>query len=1118
MILVGVMILNCTGIWGCGGGGGEDFRIISFNPPSAPPGKLINAECSGVSENTSGLKLSFGDLQLPIAAYGDDWVKFYVPPITAGAYQIILTKNSLTTPEVTFNVKAIADLPYTQVEFAGVIDDGLKSLGEIADGLIEDLDAKADLYSNEEMTEIAGALNDLYMICSMIEQDISQLPSGEAQMLQSMFKESGVLQAFVQYRETAQRIAQMQRDAAVIQPVHLTLFWSDTLSSLITNNKVLIDLGLIAGNIIVAIKTGGTGSPLALKVSLEVKLGLILTDYFLDTIIPTDLHKIEIKNLSQEMALGTSATPAFIGHFKCQDNVLGSSMDLFIDKVFAIAGVEVFKVPDSLKAQIKQDIIKQLVSLGIKTGEQVLGDMLEACAEDRPLFTDFQTDLDMNLYNNYDYNAALGGIFQTAVNHIISAINTLFSMIGWEFVIADSVVIQDKSGLSFEYVPGLLKANKIGHNQIKARGTAKIPKTELWVLHLELDQVVESNWRIVNVTEHADEWPVWDGTVGIKAANAGDGEITVTFGTATDPQGDNPVMYRLYGVDETATTSQNPFGTSGFHVDNITSPCTRKFENGHQWWLAVRAVDSKGNEDPNTNKIPAIPGVQHPIWDWPYEGIKDVVPGDGHVWVTFGTATDPQGDIPVTYNLYIVDQTATGSQNPFGGSGHSVKNIVSPYQKTSLINGHTYWFGVRAQDSKGNEDENGNKLYAVPVGQVQQYPVWDTTVGITNVTPGVGQATVYYGTATDPQGDPVQYNVYYVDSINSTDPFNGTGHIKVANAGSSPCVINGLTLEHTYYFGVRANDGKGHEEGNSNVLSAYILPTGTEPHIIKTVDTPGYADGVAISGGYAYVADHGAGLQIIDVKPAESACIVKTVPTSFAVDVAISGGYAYVADSDAGLRIIDVEPPESAYIVKTVDTPYDAFDVAVSGGYAYVADGLGGLRIIDVEPPESAYIVNTVDTPEMAEGIAVSAGYAYVADGFGGLQIIDVEPPESAYIVKPLAEGLTNQIAVLDGYAYCSTLCPLIYIVDIEPINSAYVVKTVDTPWNALDVAVSVEYAYVADGLAGLQIIDIEPIESAYIVKAVDTIYGQCVAISDGFAYVTGGTDGLHLIDLEGYY
>ena len=306
--------------------------------------------------------------------------------------------------------------------------------------------------------------------------------------------------------------------------------------------------------------------------------------------------------------------------------------------------------------------------------------------------------------------------------------------------------------------------------------------------------------------------------------------------------------------------------------------------------------------------------------------------------------------------------------------------------------------------------------------------------------------------------------------------------------------------------------------GGFNGLHIFNISNPTNPVWVNMVDTPGSALAVAVSGGYAYIADLN-GFCVIDIEPPSSAYIVKTVyPPAGGHGVAISDGYAYVANGDTGLRIIDVEPPQSAHIVKTVDTTGNAEGVAVSGGYAYMADGSAGLQIIDIEPPGSAYIVKTVDTQDSALGVAVSGGYAYVADYEAGLQIIDIEPPSSAYIVKTVpTPGDARCVAVSGGYAYVSDYWDgLFHIIDIEPPSSAYIVKTVDTPPGAHGVAISDSYAYVASYLGcSLSIIDIEPPSSAYIVKYVDMPgYAYGVAISGGYAYVADWCDGLRIIKL----
>ena len=65
-----------------------------------------------------------------------------------------------------------------------------------------------------------------------------------------------------------------------------------------------------------------------------------------------------------------------------------------------------------------------------------------------------------------------------------------------------------------------------------------------------------------------------------------------------------------------------------------------------------------------------------------------------------------------------------------------------------------------------------------------------------------------------------------------------------------------------------------------------------------------------------------------------------------AYGVAISGIYAYVADGGGGLRIIDVSTPSNPVEVGFYDTGSNAWIVAVSGNLVYVADVYDGLYII----------------------------------------------------------------------------------------------------------------------------------------------------------------------------
>ena len=57
--------------------------------------------------------------------------------------------------------------------------------------------------------------------------------------------------------------------------------------------------------------------------------------------------------------------------------------------------------------------------------------------------------------------------------------------------------------------------------------------------------------------------------------------------------------------------------------------------------------------------------------------------------------------------------------------------------------------------------------------------------------------------------------------------------------------------------------------------------------------------------------------------------IVGSIDTYYAADVSISGPYAYVADGGDGIKVIDISNPSNPTIVGSVDTPQGASDVFV---------------------------------------------------------------------------------------------------------------------------------------------------------------------------------------------
>jgi hypothetical protein len=214
--------------------------------------------------------------------------------------------------------------------------------------------------------------------------------------------------------------------------------------------------------------------------------------------------------------------------------------------------------------------------------------------------------------------------------------------------------------------------------------------------------------------------------------------------------------------------------------------------------------------------------------------------------------------------------------------------------------------------------------------------------------------------------------------------------------------------------------------------------------VVGSVDTPGDALGVAVSGNHAYVADNASGLQVIDITNPAHPQIVGSVGTfDSAVEVAVSGSYAYVAAVGYFL-VIDITDPAHPQVVGSAPTPMGASSVviagtcafvstgercvkviditnpaqpqevggrftlgwtggvSVAGAHAYVTAGRAGIEILDITNPASPRFVGSVNTPGDAYGVVVSGGYAYVADAFSGLQILPVqcEEPQAVYLLR----------------------------------------------------------------------------------------------------------------------
>ncbi|MFN8180013.1 MAG: FlgD immunoglobulin-like domain containing protein [bacterium] len=165
--------------------------------------------------------------------------------------------------------------------------------------------------------------------------------------------------------------------------------------------------------------------------------------------------------------------------------------------------------------------------------------------------------------------------------------------------------------------------------------------------------------------------------------------------------------------------------------------------------------------------------------------------------------------------------------------------------------------------------------------------------------------------------------------------------------------------------------------------------------IVGSVATPGSGLDVAVAGHYAYVADGGEGLAVVDfADPASPRVVSRLRLSGMAEAVVTDGTYAYVADGP--IEVVRVSDPEAPSLVATLALPGGLHDLTLEGTKLFavgVLGGWGGLLVVDVADPTAPAVIGWLSLDE-AMRVAVEGGVACVVGG-ESLLIVDVTSPAS---------------------------------------------------------------------------------------------------------------------------
>jgi hypothetical protein len=333
-------------------------------------------------------------------------------------------------------------------------------------------------------------------------------------------------------------------------------------------------------------------------------------------------------------------------------------------------------------------------------------------------------------------------------------------------------------------------------------------------------------------------------------------------------------------------------------------------------------------------------------------------------------------------------------------------------------------------------------------------------------------------------------------------------------------------------------------------VSVVLSTTADALITVGALDTPGYAEDVAVVGDRAYVVgsdtlDTG-WLRVIDVSdptfPVERGVLEMPYEPR---DLEVTGGLAYVAGG-IGLHIIDVSNPAVPVELGVFETQGGANDLEVVGDIVYLTSG--DLLMIDVSDPAVPVELGAFDTPGRTYDVRVVGDIAYLVgetitvgpDGFptysGWLRVIDVSNPAFPVELGALLDlgapsdwpDVPFDVEVVGNAAYVVGVTYRVgrpgfrhpihgWLRTIDVSNPAAPVElaALDLPIAANDIRVVEDFAYVTQGEAGLRAIDVSDPTSPVGGGILQAGTASDLDVVGNFAYVSDAYSGLRVIDVS---
>jgi hypothetical protein len=247
------------------------------------------------------------------------------------------------------------------------------------------------------------------------------------------------------------------------------------------------------------------------------------------------------------------------------------------------------------------------------------------------------------------------------------------------------------------------------------------------------------------------------------------------------------------------------------------------------------------------------------------------------------------------------------------------------------------------------------------------------------------------------------------------------------------------------------------------------------PFVRSVMLRAGYTYNVAVQGQYAYVAQEGLGLKVLDVSDPSNPHEVGTVDSTrdvIAQAVAVRDSFAFIGWMlHPWLRVVDVSDPQNPRKVAACDLFNPADDMVWRDSFLYVAEYYR-LQVVNVARPRQPVLVGSCSTSDLTgAGLCLRGNTAYVAGPFDGIHVVDVTDPQNPSPVTVLGGVNTWGCFVRDSLLFASEFDDSLHIFNVANLFNVHQLGAVYVSGAGSDVKVLGNYAFV--GAKGLGLVDV---------------------------------------------